>query len=526
MCTNVYRTAVEQIWAAYSNKQRVFNSYYNEWDVCSEFDPGATCPDGSDVDYDDVDDFDMGGAIDPHPDPHPSPPIFNSPANVMQAAASPLSPTSLPAASCNEDNFTNTPSSLPAPSYDKDDSTDTLSSVVFAGGLLDILYERYGFLDPGPNASAALTSSLDWMATRSILGLNSDAPLIQELLSYDNLHKNDIQGAISHFIQYMLDPVQTIPAALYDIHPESPDPLVHKPHFHIFKRNTKLQNDVSPADVYFVQSARGSDGMEVMLRDPATVLECYRQFDTLHDIIAFLFKNGRSFYTFLPQYRIPQPQPARMTPSPTLGYYPKDYKPGLREYRYYERVRKEFCSLPRARAALTRGNIIWRLALESIGVPAEEIVSDGPSEEVFIHGTRITKLQTSDVLWDDELSEEEKDLVCGVYRVFTGEQFPTTLYSISNWHPGNKNQTASLSWWPKEGVFINSGLWPGYWSRGCEDWFQRRYRAIIQEDSKYGQPRISTHWQNSLKFDKRSKHLRIANSVAAEAYLEQSGLLQ
>jgi hypothetical protein len=103
------------------------------------------------------------------------------------------------------------------PLYDQDDSTDTLSSVVFVGGLLDILYERYGFLNPGPDAGAALTSSLDWMTTRSILGLISNAPLIQELLSYDNLHHNNgIQGAISHFIQYMLDPVQTILAALYD----------------------------------------------------------------------------------------------------------------------------------------------------------------------------------------------------------------------------------------------------------------------------------------------------------------------
>jgi hypothetical protein len=190
-----------------------------------------------------------------------------------------------------------------------------------------------------------------------------------------------------------------------------------------------LENDASPADVYFVQLACGSDGMEVMLRNLATVLECYHKFDTLHNIIAFLFMNGRPFYTFLPQHRIPQPQPARMTPSPTLGYYPKDYKPGLREYRYYERVRKEFCGLPHVCAALTRGNIIWRLALESIGVPAEEIVSDGPSEEVFTHSTCITNLQTSDVLWDDKLSEEEKDLMCGVYQVFTGESFSTTFVS-------------------------------------------------------------------------------------------------
>jgi len=73
---------------------------------------------------------------------------------------------------------------------------------------------------------------------------------------------------------------------------------------------------------------------------------------------------------------------------------------------------------------------------------------------------------------------------------------------------------------------MTSAVWPGYWSRGCEDWFQHRYHAIIQQDPKYGQPRISSHWQNSLKFDKRGKQLRINNSIVAGEYLEWVGLLQ
>jgi hypothetical protein len=416
MRTQVSRAAVDQFWACYSNKQRVFDWYHNEWDVCTEFDPDAKYPDGDDVD-DDVDDFYMGDAIDPQPNPHAS----MSPVNVMQAAAPTLPLASLPAASYNEGDTTNTPSSLPAASYDEDDSTDTLFPVVFDGGLLDILYQRYGFLNLGPNASTIYTNNLDWKATRSILGLVNNTPLIQELLSKDNIRKDSVQSAISHFIWCMVHPTQTIPAALCDIHPESPEPLPHNPHFHIFKRTVKLEKDARPTDVYFVQSVDLPGGMEVMLRDPATVLECYRQFTTLQTAITFLFTNGRPFYTFVSQTHIPQPQPMRMKPSPTLGFYAKDYKPGLREYRHYERIRKEFCSLPRARAALTRGGIIWRLALESIGIPAKELVKNGPSQEVFTHGISVTNPQTSNILWDDELSEEEMDLICGVCQVFTGE---------------------------------------------------------------------------------------------------------
>jgi hypothetical protein len=90
---------------------------------------------------------------------------------------------------------------------------------------------------------------------------------------------------------------------------------------------------------------------------------------------------------------------------------------------------------------------------------------------------------------------------------------------------GNRNQIACLSWWLKEGVFTSLALWPGYWSRGCEDEFQHRYHAIMQQDPKHGLPRMSNHWQNALKFDKRSKQLHVANCAAAGEYLEWSGLL-
>lgn len=37
---------------------------------------------------------------------------------------------------------------------------------------------------------------------------------------------------------------------------------------------------------------------------------------------------------------------------------------------------------------------------------------------------------------------------------------------------------------------------------------------------------MSHHWQNALKFDKRSKKLRLANSAAAENFMARSGLSQ
>jgi hypothetical protein len=175
-------------------------------------------------------------------------------------------------------------------------SVDMLYPVVFIGGLLDLLYKWYGFL---PNANVEYINTLNWRATLSILRLTSNSPHIWDLHTNENL---------------------------CNIHPESPEMLELNSHLHIFMWKTGLKNEASSAKVYFIQSADCSDGMKVMLSDTATVLECYHQFKKLEDVITFLFINGRPFYMFVPQTCIPPPQPICMKHSPTLGYYPKDYK--------------------------------------------------------------------------------------------------------------------------------------------------------------------------------------------------------
>ena len=99
----------------------------------------------------------MGDHADPIPD-SPPPPISNPSANALL------------------------PTSLPTASHDENDWPDMLFPVVFTCGLLDILYTRYGFLNPGPKSTTTYANNFDWNATRSILGLFSDAPLVRELL--------------------------------------------------------------------------------------------------------------------------------------------------------------------------------------------------------------------------------------------------------------------------------------------------------------------------------------------------------
>ena len=78
-------------------------------------------------------------------------------------------------------------------------------------------------------------------------------------------------------------------------------------------------------------------------------------------------------------------------------------------------------SRPYHRAALLQGGIIWRLALDTLEFPtdAEINVTQGPSEDALTRGTTIV-LDDGLELSDDTLTEEEIELICGVYKWSTG----------------------------------------------------------------------------------------------------------
>ncbi|KAJ4464158.1 hypothetical protein C8R41DRAFT_745384, partial [Lentinula lateritia] len=66
--------------------------------------------------------------------------------------------------------------------------------------------------------------------------------------------------------------------------------------------------------------------------------------------------------------------------------------------------------------------------------------------------------------WDDKLTDEEMDLICGSYEVATGSE--------------GQQQTAIKSWWPRSGSWRSCGLNCGYWSSDAEDWFRNRLDQI------------------------------------------------
>ncbi|KAF8587769.1 hypothetical protein K439DRAFT_1337122, partial [Ramaria rubella] len=106
------------------------------------------------------------------------------------------------------------------------------------------------------------------------------------------------------------------------------------------------------------------------------------------------------------------------------------------------------------------------------------------------------------LLYDDEISDMEMDLICGVYHIYTGML---------------KQQCSEDSWWPKHSQWAACGLNMGYWTSSCEVWFQIQLEEICQGKAVL---RNGGGW-SALKFQRPHSHrLKHSNRHAASAYFD------
>ncbi|KAH7868479.1 uncharacterized protein C8R40DRAFT_1018407, partial [Lentinula edodes] len=137
-----------------------------------------------------------------------------------------------------------------------------------------------------------------------------------------------------------------------------------------------------------------------------------------------------------------------------LSFRPARFLPNSQDYRAYEVVRDEFLRSARGRAALLSGGIVARLAREIVN---EDDVCDGPTVHALQEGEHalcVWEVGRGRAFWDEQLTTEEIDLICGTY------------------------ETAMRSWWPCPNFWKTCGLNCGFWSKDAEDWFQKRLTKI------------------------------------------------
>ncbi|KAF8182541.1 hypothetical protein BJ912DRAFT_1061700 [Pholiota molesta] len=195
----------------------------------------------------------------------------------------------------------------------------------------------------------------------------------------------------------------------------------------------------------------------IITSDPSTVLLIFRkQWLTVEVIARELVRRGAPFRT-VSAVTVP-PAPLPYVPSRGLGARPGGYKPTVEDYDEYVRRRNDFLRGPKGRAALLRGGIVARIARDVLEC---DTVLDGPSGDArpFAKFGRFA-------LVDDELTQADLDIICGVYYVKTefapkGESFL----------PGTRSE---LSWWPQDHTWTTSRCYLKMeWTELAEDFYQR-----------------------------------------------------
>jgi hypothetical protein len=189
-----------------------------------------------------------------------------------------------------------------------------------------------------------------------------------------------------------------------------------------------VRRSILNGQIYYVISGKqgGWGGIHILTASATTALEVVRQGwgPSLRDVAANLLSRGIAFMTCFRTDQSLLPQPSRTLAYSGLGYRPTGYKFDLLDYHAYVFHRRAFLRSPRGRAALLYGGVVGRIARSEVSV--EDVVA-GPTDDVLLDGVRLWDGHSSSAYWDDCLTSQEIDLVCGVYHVATGEPISSLI---------------------------------------------------------------------------------------------------
>jgi hypothetical protein len=147
-----------------------------------------------------------------------------------------------------------------------------------------------------------------------------------------------------------------------------------------------------------------------------------------YEISRHLLHRGIAFHTVLPLRNVPKSSiPHPIFPSIRSSGYVFT----IEDFNVYIHRRDSLLRSPRGRAALLKGGIVWRLAVETISV---DDCLEGPSIETSVHrrGLVHPTADPSVDLCDDDLSTDELDLICGVYECFTRKLLSFLIFASSS----------------------------------------------------------------------------------------------
>lgn len=375
----VPRWHVSEIWDRYDENQRRYDEFWKEWDLCKEFGREET---------DDL--------------------VYNAPEDEMLEYLAPVASSAAPAPSalsCSD------VARQAYAGHKPDAHTYPLYGQILRP--LQMLRLWYGFLSP-PHDSYLVQYQPVMGQTKleKILGFPPGSLPTQLLGSLSDFVNALIRSSLGHL------------STLCDIHSQE-KPLINSTTIR-FDISNRVHADGRQEQVYRVWVEgfpQQSKSWDLVLVNPTAVLcllrlEGNRSVESiLQDLVTFgipCSTVGLSGDTDRSLCQYPYPGAQRVM---TLGWVKKGHQFTYSNYRHYEYTRDMLLQRRYGRAALLSGGIVWRLARELLGV---DCVLAGPSVDVYRYGSWF-EYDWAGIGGDDVLSEEEEDVVCGLYKVYTGD---------------------------------------------------------------------------------------------------------
>lgn len=200
-------------------------------------------------------------------------------------------------------------------------------------------------------------------------------------------------------------------------------------------------------------------------------------------------------------------------------------------HKYLQQLR-QFASTSRAQAALLAGGLFSRLVSLFVDVST---VLVGPSQDAtWLHvGLRLQCFNVGMV--GDELTNQEKDFLCGTYQRASKSNIGMSAYSdvLPCLTPilGHSHD-ALLSWWPWESAWSACHLHLGQWTPAAEEWFYHCMQQIVDGTAscmagkqwKYflRGAHLPSHAKSQSSYNKVNK-LRIALEVVCKQEMKKQG---
>ncbi|KAF7335735.1 hypothetical protein MVEN_02229200 [Mycena venus] len=447
------RSNYEDIWDDSTPSQRKYDSFHNEWDVCEQFEPQEDdCRPIAMIDDDDEDDYgDDDGDYS----------YDNAPYQADLGRMHPLR-----------------------------DDTDAPQLPTLLQSAQDVAYFRFGCMLPNevvhPDAEALPNATV----TAKVLGdKNIALPSAPKDLN--------LRTFLAECQQ--VKTFKDIDKALLDFHfPGSP--INQYWAFDVKRLQCAQVLEFGGGGRYVVQDIDSPGPLYLVLEGATTLLEIIRRKwgPTVLDVARELVDRCIPFHLCILAHSpcIPAPSksilPEHLLPEHLLwsglGYRSMDYEPNLWDYRSYLDTRWRFLRSPRGQIALRCRGIIARIARDVLAV---EDALLGPSDTATDDGLCFWDGRESTALWDDQLTPNEIDIICGVYHIATGQRDPTQTRG---------RQITIRSWWPRPHIYAVSALNVGWWTPACEHWYSKR--VDMYEGGQFKLHTIAD-WKHHLKLERK-----------------------